>query len=47
MAFAISLLAVALLVVQLGRAIEPRREEPRQPAEPANTSPVWLAADIG
>lgn len=47
MTFAISLLAVALLVIQLGLAIEPGRGEPPRPAEPANTSPVRVAADIG
>jgi len=47
MTFVISLLAVTLLVVQLGLALEPRRRQPPQPAEPTRTSPVRVAADIG
>ena len=47
MTLVLSLLAVALLVVQLGLAIEPRREKPPQPAEPTKASPVRVATDIG
>lgn len=47
MTLVLSLLAVALLVVQLGLAIEPRREEPPHPAEPTKASPVRVVTDIG
>lgn len=47
MSLLLSLIAVALLAVQLGLALEPRRANPLRPAEPVKGSPVRMTDDVG
>jgi hypothetical protein len=47
MSLAISVLVAALLAVQLGIAVQPRRAPPPRPANPAPAAPVRVAGDLG